>query len=430
MVRDPHGAPIDARVRIEAESVLGRLSSALGSRFSVTRIAVRGHARVRLEAGAYRIVATRGGEWSIAERSVDVRDGTDVELTLRHVVDPGPYVASDFHVHTDASGDGRVSYTMRLASMRAEGLGVAAITDHNHVTQGAPDNAGMLLLPGVELTTWAPEVGHFNVFPATAAPRHGGRTPDAIFREAHAARSLVQVNHPRLDGHIAYFDLAGFDGRRTTREGFGLDFDVLEVWNGYDLGHPDELWSIFREWLGLVALGHRITAVGNSDSHDVDRTWVGYPRTYLDLGEGEPTEDDVIAALDEGRAFVTTGPVLDVRVGLAGPGDSIARPRSGHVRLRVRVLAPTSMDVDRVDVFLDARHARSIPIPKGNSSMRLDRVLDVAVGRARTIVVTVRGDTPMRTLLPTRPVLPAAFTNPIRIEPAPRTRDRARLAQR
>jgi hypothetical protein len=40
---------------------------------------------------------------------------------------------------------------------------------------------------------------------------------------------FVQINHPRLDDHIAYFALGGFEDMQFARAGFDLEVDGLEV---------------------------------------------------------------------------------------------------------------------------------------------------------------------------------------------------------
>lgn len=419
---DGDDRPLDARIRLEPLGLADRIGSLVNGSRDLTAIAARGRLDLELEPGRYRLVASHGPEFELVARELDVRASRIVRVAfrLRRVVDAGDYLPADFHVHTDASDDGRVSLEHRIASLRAEGLAIAALTDHNRVTAPPPGQADdPFVVSGVEVTTWSPEVGHFNVFPAERALPHEGRTAQSVFDEAHrAATRLVQVNHPRLLDHIAYFGLAGLTRRGGMRPGFSMDFDLLEVWNGYDLGRPEAMWSVFREWLGLVDRGHRIVAMGNSDSHDVDRTWVGYPRTYVALEPvriAVPSESGLVDALREGRAYVTTGPLLDVRIGDVGPGGTVTVPTEGTIEVRVRVMAAPHVDVDRVELWLGDRWVRSLRVRASGDPLRFDRTLRLDAKRARSLVVAVRGDTPMRDLLPGRAVLPAAFTNPIRL---------------
>ncbi len=425
---DELGRPVDAFVRLTRTDLRGRMAMRLDRRDDLQVLAEHGVLSLRLDDGSYRVVASHGPEYAIAVSEVSIDAGRRLErtLTTSRVLDAGAYVSADLHVHTDESTDGSIDMRTRIASLRAEGLELVAITDHNRTPPPRTRVPGdPWLVPGVEVTTWSPEVGHFNVFPTHEVPEHRGRTPDGLFEEVHDDPGrLVQVNHPRLLDHIAYFGLAELRSDGTTRTGFGLGFDLLEVWNGYDLGHPDVLWSVFREWLALRTRGHAITATANSDSHDVARTRAGCPRTYVRADLERDGVEGAVDALKSGRAYVTTAPLLDVSIGDARPGDAAVVPREGIVDVHVRVQAAPDVDVERLEVWLDDRWVQSVPIRASQGSVRFDRAIRVRVEDARLLVVTVRGNRPMADRYAGRPIRPMAFTNPIRLlhpEESPRS---------
>src|SRR5262249_46536953 len=136
---------------------------------------------------------------------------TPLTAVLRREVYADDLTACDLHVHTSHSPDGQLSPDERALSLAAEDIDFAVITDHNRVTDLAPQLAGSARssLPGVEVTTWAPEFGHFNVFPRHSVPRFRGTSAGALLDELRAERgAFVQINHPRLEDHIGYFVLA------------------------------------------------------------------------------------------------------------------------------------------------------------------------------------------------------------------------------
>lgn len=435
--RAEDGAPISARLRIDG--IHGTPTPALGPRHRAagagnTVVTLHGTVDVPVRPGRYRIWLSHGPEWSLLQEEVEVTEtfSPRVDASLRHVVDPGTWIACDFHLHADPSTDSRVSLEDRVVSLLAEGVRFAVPTDHNHVTGYGPtlqalQISGLGSVSGVEVTTWDPAFGHFNAFPypldpslpRNGAPEYQHTSPGRLFAALRRVDPdlAIQVNHPRLEGDIGYFDMTGFDPTSGHATGpYSDDFDVLEVWNGFDLAREERLERNFREWLALLERGVRVTASGNSDSHEVAYQWAGYPRTYVFTEEGDPADGAaVVRALKEGRAFVTNGPFLDVRVDGAGAGGSVSVPQSG-ARLRIRVQAPEWIDVDRIEVFLDGALAHTLNPGERSGRWVADREVALAAGH-RFVVVRVLGDAFPEAFFGRGRVRPMAFSNPIWLQP-------------
>lgn len=405
---------------------------ALAVRARISRVALLGDERVivtgagiietRLPSGSYRIHVTHGPEWSVAERQVELGPGQQarIELALRREVDARAFTGCDLHVHTAESPDSNLQLQQRIETLLAEDVQFAVLTDHNRVTQAseALARAGIASLPGVEVTTWDPELGHFNVFPRVSAPHYKHATAQSLLRELRkTSESFVQINHPRLEGHIGYFALAEFD--RTTGKGsarFPLAFDGLEVWNGYDLAAPSRRDEVFRDWLAMVARGQHITATGNSDSHRAGLApYVGYPRTYVRVPRDRAhLPGKVLTALKQGRAFVTNGPILDLMVGDKGPGDTVHLTRHQQsVIVTVELQAPAWMQLTSLELWLGEEQVRVLPLAPSPRDNRQTLRFALPVGGQRMLLAAVRGDASLKPLVGRSQVTPYAFTNPI-----------------
>ena len=429
--------PAELSVRVADAADGGELSARLqlvrSGPFQVRRtiIAARGAQKLALEPGEYRIWASHGPEWSEAERRVSLEGGERRALTLalRREVQSRRYSACDLHVHTNASRDSQVALQERLASAAAEGLRVAVLTDHNHA-QAAGEGArgyGVQLVPGVEITTWEPEFGHFNLFPSQHAPAYKRSSPERLLAALPPPQTrFVQVNHPRLLRHIGYFELA-HERDLNVAEAMRLGFDGIEVWNGYDLHRPEQRDRVIADWLSLVAAGRKLVATGGSDSHDLTHTIIGYPRTYVELPRGDDLAQPLAAALRAGRAFVSNGPVLELEVEGRVPGESLSVARNKrHVQVKVRVDGPAWMDLKSVELWLDGKRAARVPVAAWTSAgkrpeqsraqLRFD--LPITAGRAHSVLAMVRGERAMHELFGRREVVPFAFTNPVWLTPA------------
>lgn len=408
------GAPLAVRVRLTPRALLQ------DDRVWVDR---GGRLDVRLAGGSYRVSITHGPEWSVFERELTIEAGTSVKLhaELLREVDARAFTGCDLHVHTAESPDSNLDLGARIDTLLAEDVQFAVLTDHNRVTDAvsALGQVGIGALPGVEVTTWNPELGHFNVFPVRRAPRYQHADAHSLLRELRREpESFVQVNHPRLEGHIGYFELAQF--QRSTGVGtraFPLSFDGIEVWNGYDLAAPGRRDELFRDWLAMVARGHHITATGNSDSHKAGLApYVGYPRTYVHVPRDKArVPGKVLAALKDGRAFVTNGPILDLHVRDKGPGDTVSLGRAEHaVQVRVDVSAPKWMLLREVELWLGEERVATLPLAAHEGTAGSYTVsTSVAVNDERTLVATVRGVASMKPLIGRSSVTPYAFSNPV-----------------
>lgn len=202
--------------------------------------------------------------------------------------------------------------------------------------------------------------------------------PDVVVQVNHPRDGILgYFDAFNVDGYVAEAKPAAFeDGLQaslfrpqnpTTRQfepsKFSLDFDAIEIFNGKRLdlvrhyrlpldtpadllaevqdpclgGHPSNARGeilhqrsgsvaepgALDDWFNLLNLGHRFTATGNSDSHDLEEE-IGYPRNYLSLrtDEGEaldasrqtaPQEvslKQMVDAVRAARVLVTNGPFV------------------------------------------------------------------------------------------------------------------------
>ncbi|MFW6050890.1 MAG: CehA/McbA family metallohydrolase [Myxococcota bacterium] len=439
-VSDARGRPMPGRARFEGLSGspapdLGPVWRAGGAEDTV--VTTGGDVVVPLSPGRYRVRVSRGPEWTLVDETVEVTETFQphVRARLRRVVDPGDWVPCDFHLHAAPSYDSEVGLEDRVASLVAEGVRFAVPTDHNHVTDYGPavralDLEGFGTVPGVEVSTWDPSFGHFNAYPfpvrpelrGNGAPRYKRTTPAALFASLRDAGDdvVVQVNHPRLEPDVGYFDLMGLDPTTgSASDAYSDDFDVLEVWNGFDIARPAMVERVFSDWLALLARGRRVVANGSSDSHQIPFQWAGYPRTYVKVEGGDPEDAGaVVRALRAGRAFVTDGPFLEAWVGDAGVGE-VGAARDGVLAVRVRVRAPAWMAVDEIDLFVGAELVRTVPVGDAGDggAVRFDRTVELAAPDGDAfVVVRVRGREPMDAFFGREEVLPMAFTNPIWVD--------------
>jgi hypothetical protein len=186
-----------------------------------------------------------------------------------------------------------------------------------------------------------------------------------------------------------------------------LDYDGVELLNGPD---ANRFRLVRADWLSLLLQGNVHVGVGNSDTHRAGEV-PGLPRTYVALADDRIVGFDeaaFFAALSKGRAFATTGPLLDVKLGEAGPGQRF-RGRAGT--LRVAVDAAPWVPVERLLVHRDGEIVADRPIARGGAVE-----LPLEFARDGFVVVEVEGvpDPTWTALLPG--FTPLAVANPIFVD--------------
>jgi hypothetical protein len=272
------------------------------------------------------------------------------------------------------------------------------------------------------------------------------------------ADTVVQVNHPRdsVQGYFAAYGLIGDPLSNELlhdtppRQGtfvpsgpgfefgtFSLDFDAMEILTGkrFDLmrtfrvpdvlpppplpatvGPPGSIVrdstgavafpGAFEDWQHLLDAGHRITAVGNSDSHHLVDGEGGYPRNLIDVGHGwdsatQLDELEIARAIKAGKVMVTTAPeitltAVDPGGGAEQPVGSLVRPdAAGTVTVHIVVDAAPWVDVTHAALILPGGQRVELALdPPTDGVRRLDAMHRVRVpdGRDSWIAAEVTGD--------------------------------------
>lgn len=423
------------------DPMLGPTHHALGA--GVVVVAASGQAVFPVPPGSYRVTVSHGPEWTLATRDVTVTETLrgELDVGLSHAVPMEGWVACDLHVHASPSFDSHVSVADRVASLVAEGVGFATPTEHNVVgdyREGVallPDNVAAPLewVPAVEVTTdrSAQPWGHFNVYPypPRAGSPEGGPPPyvNVLPRDIFAAARLrspegiIQVNHPRMQPNIGYFNVTGLDVRtgRAVSPAYDPNYDAIEVFNGFYIGQIGEVERVLHDWTSLLARGRRYLGTGSSDSHTVAYQWAGYPRTMVHLNAGESPSDEaaVLRALRRGRAFATSGPMVLLTVNGHEPGDPVPLAATATAQVRVVVMAPPWMRVDQVELLRNGEVAERLAVPLGSGPVRFDATVPMVVSPGDFVLATARGPQGnLEQVLPHSNGVPFAFTNPVWLE--------------
>lgn len=398
---------------------------------------VGGQGEVAIAAGTYDVYAARGMEYSIARNTVTVVAGQTVSAVwkIRREIDPAGFVGCDFHLHTSNS-DGKPTPAERVISLAGEGVEFAVATDHNLITDLAPEVERLRLTrwlktcPGDEVSG---EAGHFCVFPLAAAdkPLAYNKTAElpACFAEIAALpqRHILQVNHPRTDG-LGYFGHARLHpvSGEPQRPQLFTAFTALEIMNqaggwGMFTGLLARL-SVWEDWFNLLNQDIRPTAVGNTDSHRTIKEPPGLPRNYVLCPAnhtGEIKAEQIVDSLLRHEVTVARGVFVDLIADSRHRVGAQMIAREGKVELCVRALAPSWVKVERVTIYGNGRVVWQDTLENYSGPLRYEKKVTMPVSIDTWYVAKAEGSQGMgpctpRTLL--GPVTPVGFTNPIWVD--------------
>ncbi|MBO3755002.1 MAG: CehA/McbA family metallohydrolase [Candidatus Brockarchaeota archaeon] len=267
---------------------------------------ILGLAKIAAGGCSYRVLvkAWKHGEYLWGERGVE--ESVAPQAARKPAVAKG-WIKGDLHVHSHHS-DGKHGVRELVDKALRLSLDYIAVTDHSTNSQFYDivriKDPPVLLIPGVEITTYH---GHMSVWGWSWFDFRRRRLEDFVklVDEVHEKGLIISVDHPRDLGELCI----GCDFEFKQLRGF----DAVEVWNGPWFVKN---WEPLAWWHSLLSEGLRVTAVGGSDYHGGEDSFVrlSEPTTWIRVDS--PTVENVISSIKHGRVFISqspSGPLLELK---------------------------------------------------------------------------------------------------------------------
>lgn len=419
----------------------------------------RGRFRVPLPPGKYKVIVTRGIEYSHLQQTIELRaeESVAVKGVLKRLVDTTGWVSADYHSHSTPSGDNTCATDDRIINLAAEHIEFAPTTEHNRLYDWRPHISRLGLdefirtVPGLELTGSG---AHQNSFPFKPEPfkQDNGapvwdpdpRITAITLRDWQGAEPnrWIQINHPDMVANFIDRDAdgqvdGGFRGLAELIDGIETqNYATSELLSGRPFrvtknNTRQDVVTYTREfiWLQMLNRGHRYAAMAVSDAHSVYGNGAGSWRMYMPSKSDHPAEIDWIENsrhAKAGRSILTSGPFLQVRTDDGTlPGGTMRA--AGSVKLSVKVQCTDWIDIDRVQVLVNGRPRNELNFTRrthpdffGAGVVKFERTIEVPLSQdAHLIVVAVGENFDLSTGYGTSPqsrVKPAAYHNPIFVD--------------
>jgi hypothetical protein len=388
-----------------------------------------GSARLSLPAGRYNVEVSRGPEYQVVTRTLEVRPdaATPLRVSLQMLEDleARGWYSGDLHVHMNYGGVYRNNPARLAFQARAEDLHVVEnlivnkkgrVPDVGYFRPD-PDPASSpatLILHGEEFhTSYWGHVGLLGLRESLVLPGYTAyaNTAVASLQPTNARVFDIARAQGAVTGYVHPYDLDPdpSDTTRALTHALPVDLALGKVDYYEALGFVDDLNATAKVWYRLLNCGFRLSAGAGTDAmanFASLRGPVGMNRVYVN--SGAPLEQRRwLAALKAGRSFATNGPLIGMTVVGTALGGEVRLPTGGKevtISLRLRSYVP----VDHLELVQNGQVVREIPLAADRRSAAA--TVKVPVDRSGWLLLRARGDKPTYPILD---VYPYATTSPV-----------------
>ncbi|MCC6420510.1 MAG: CehA/McbA family metallohydrolase [Gemmataceae bacterium] len=366
--------PVDLSGQWDNQGRLGaRRQPNLGAPLNVPTWCSAGVVALDARPGQWEVLLRRGIEYvpHTAKMAAVAGKAAKNAVTLRRWVDMGKlgWWSGDDHVHAQILGDQDAQRILTWA--RAEDTHVINVVKMGDINRTWFEQRGWgpkhrlvadnyALAPGQECPRTHQELGHtlaLNLADHMVRDTAQYFLYDRQFDGTRAQGGLVGYAHVNSGAFFVHRDMSLNVPRGKV--------DFVEL---LQFGKSEP--ALYYEFLNL---GMRLTALAGSDL-----PWggsIGEARAYAYTGQPRLSADAWFDAVRRGRTFVTNGPMLELRVEEAYPGDTIAADRGQKLRVRARAWGHRQVGLPRVlEVVRFGEVIRSAAAAKPDAKQELGEV--------------------------------------------------------
>ena len=388
-----------------------------------------GDFQVQLPVGEVDLTVVKGFEFLPIEMSAEISEGevTELAISLERMTDMGAkgWYSASTHVHANYAGNLHNTLENLMMMSMAEDQDLVLeqvankdnrILDYHYFEPGGEAHSistpEQVVVVGQEYRP--PFYGHIFMF----GLREHLISPFVTGYEGTAIESLYPSNTDMMlkakeqgavTGYVHPYngDNDPLAGNLGGGKGFVVDAalaatDALE-WSDSNRAGFYPLYAVWNN-------GLRVTATGGEDSiSSLHRSkLVGSFRTYVYTGNSGLNMHAWFDGLKRGRAFVSSGPLLELTIDGALPGDTVSLPASGgsvSVAGRLRSITP----LEDVALVCNGEEVERFDLGRNDTSLDFEYELDVE--RSGWCHLRTEGDPDER--FPLDAAYAQAFTNPV-----------------
>jgi hypothetical protein len=237
------------------------------------------------------------------------------------------WLKGNLHTHTlESDGDSKPADVVRWYA--EHGYDFLVLTDHDKVTR-VPDAAGIVLIPGEEVTDRLPKKPlHVNAIGIAEPiqPQHGTTPVEVLQRNIDAVRkagALALINHPNFGWAFGAEELLQLEHA-----------NFLEIASGHRFVNAEGPPSVESMWDRMLTAGKKIYGVAVDDTHHLQRVWdsdvVPPGKAWVVVRAEKRDAQSILGALERGDFYASSGVEL---------ADVVTTARSMEVRVNEKNFA-------------------------------------------------------------------------------------------
>jgi len=375
---------------------------------------------IHLPAGTYTITVERGKEYHPATRTVIVKEGTqNLTVELNRWIDMASrgWYSGDTHVHRTMEELPNVmlaedlNVTFPLLHWVTAAFAAPSASDKSAKTTVEPkavpvDSTRVIYPQNTEYEIFTVN-GKQHVLGAVFILNHksvfdkGVPPVKPVAEQARREGALLELDKHNWSWSmmlvpVMNVDLFELSNNHVWRTVFGFTEFGVPAPEYMQIEKDDRGWTEwgwidygFKNYYALLDCGFRLrpTAGTASGVHPVP---LGFGRVYVHLNDGF-SYDAWMRGLNEGRSFVTTGPMLFVEVNGEEPGQTFTQATADPQQYRIRGSALSGNPLDRIEIVINGEVARTIrPANNMTSQCAYDSPIDEQVRVETSSWIAVR----------------------------------------
>jgi hypothetical protein len=340
-----------------------------------------GRARVTVPAGRITIEVSRGPEYQVQRRTLELQPGAErrLELVLRRLDDlpSRGWYSGDLHVHMNYGGTYRNSPGRLAFQARAEDLHLVEnliVNKEGRIPdvayfRGTPDpvsTPGTLIVHDQEYHTsfWG-HVGLLGLRTNLVLPGYAAYANTAAASLQPTNADVLDLVHAQggIGGYVHPFDSYPdpADTSRPLTDELPVDVALGKVDYYEALGFVEDPMATARVWYQLLNCGFRLPAGAGTDAMANFASLhgpVGLNRVFVRSGTLDHRR--WLAALKAGRSFATNGPLVELTLDGHAPGEELRLPTSGRLTARARLRS--YVPIDHLELVSNGSVVRELPL--------------------------------------------------------------------
>ena len=389
----------------------------------------RGASSIAVPAGKVTLEVSRGPEYRVERRTIDVAADSIVPVIVRlkrlaNLPAAGWY-SGDLHIHMNYGGSYRNTANRLAAQARAEDLHVVenlVVNKEGRIPDvawftGRDDTVSSrstIVAHDQEYhTSYWGHIGLLGLTRNILLPGYSGYVNTAAASLYPTNADIMDLAHEQgaITGYVHPFDSYPdpSDSTRPLTNELPVDVALGKVDYYEALGFVDDYSATAKVWYQLLNCGFRLPAGAGTDAmanFASLRGPVGMNRVFVK--SGAPLDRRRwLKALKAGRSFATNGPLLEFTLQGREPGEELQLP-VGKTQLRAGVTLHSIVPIDTLEIVRNGEVVSRIQLPGSRTSLSTSVALPVE--GSGWYLLRARGARPQ---YPVLDVYPYATTSPI-----------------